>query len=158
MVQTYIQTPIGFLEIQGEPEAIFSIRFVDEAQEPSKQASGMVEKAAQQLQEYFEGKREDFELDLLPYGTAFQRKVWDALQHIPYGKTLSYLELTQRIGPSKAIRAVAAANGKNPIAIVIPCHRVIGRDGSLTGYAGGLSRKRFLLNLEAPVQQTSLFQ
>ena len=157
MDQTYIQTPIGFLEIKGEPEAVFSIRFVDETREASVHASGMVEKAAFQLGEYFEGKRKDFELDLLPYGTPFQRKVWDSLQHIPYGKTISYLDLTKKIGPATAIRAVAAANGKNPIAVVIPCHRVIGRDGSLTGYAGGLHRKRFLLNLEAPVKQTSLF-
>ena len=157
MDQTYIQTPIGFLEIKGEREAVFSIRFVDEAQEASVQSKGMVAKAARQLEEYFGGKRKGFELDLLPHGTPFQRKVWDTLQHIPYGKTLSYLELTKKIGPVTAIRAVAAANGKNPIAVVIPCHRVIGRDGSLTGYAGGLHRKRFLLNLEAPVKQTALF-
>ena len=157
MDQSYVQTPIGYLEIKGEPEAIFSIRFVDEAQEVSVHDHGMVKKAADQLEEYFAGKRIDFELDLLPHGTPFQRKVWDALQQIPFGKTLSYFELTQRIGPAKAIRAVAAANGKNPIAVVIPCHRVIGRDGSLTGYAGGLHRKRFLLNLESPVHQTSLF-
>lgn len=157
MDQAYVQTPIGFLEIKGEPEAVFSIRFVDEAEENALQPGGMVDRAAEQLTEYFGQKRKDFELVLLPYGTAFQRKVWDALQQIPYGKTLSYFELTRQIGPAKAVRAVAAANGKNPIAIVIPCHRVIGRDGSLTGYAGGLHRKRFLLNLEAPEQQTSLF-
>lgn len=158
MDQAYVQTPIGFLEIMGEPEAVFSIRFVDEAQEASVQEHGMVEKAARQLEEYFEGNRKKFELDLLPHGTPFQRTVWETLQDIPYGKTLSYLELTKIIGPVTAIRAVAAANGKNPIAVVIPCHRVIGRDGSLTGYAGGLHRKRFLLNLEAPVKQTALFE
>jgi len=158
MDQSYVQTPIGFLEIRGEPEAVFSIRFVDEVQENARHARGMVKRAAKQLEEYFKGTRKDFDLVLLPYGTPFQRKVWDSLQHIPYGKTLSYLDLTKQIGPATAIRAVAAANGKNPIAVVIPCHRVIGRDGSLTGYAGGLHRKRFLLNLEAPVKQTSLFE
>ena len=157
MDQTYVQTPIGFLEIRGEPEAVFSIRFVEEELESSIHAGGMVEKAADQLMEYFDGKRKDFDLNLLPHGTPFQRKVWDTLQGIPYGKTLSYFDLTRQIGPAKAIRAVAAANGKNPIAVVIPCHRVIGRDGSLTGYAGGLNRKRFLLNLESPVHQTALF-
>ena len=158
MDQAYLETPIGFLEIKGEPEAVFSIRFVDEAQNDTVHTGGMVERAAEQLSEYFGRKREVFELVLLPHGTPFQRKVWDSLQQIPYGKTLSYFDLARQIGPVKAIRAVAAANGKNPIAVVIPCHRVIGRDGSLTGYAGGLHRKRFLLNLEAPARQTSLFE
>lgn len=157
MDQAYVETPIGFLEIKGEPGAVFSIRFVEADQETAIHKNSMVGKAADQLTEYFAGKRRSFDLSLLPHGTPFQRKVWDALQQIPYGKTISYLDFTKQIGPAKAIRAVAAANGKNPIAIVIPCHRIIGRDGSLTGYAGGLHRKRFLLNLEAPVQQTSLF-
>ena len=157
MDQAYIETPIGFLEIKGEPDAVFSVRFVDENQETTTHKNSMVSKAADQLEEYFARERESFDLTLLPPGTPFQRKVWDALQQIPYGKTISYLDFTKQIGPAKAIRAVAAANGKNPIAVVIPCHRVIGRDGSLTGYAGGLHRKRFLLNLEAPEYQTSLF-
>lgn len=157
MDQAYVETPIGFLEIKGEPSAVFSIRFVQDDLGTTTHKNSMVGKAADQLMEYFKGKRKSFDLTLLPPGTAFQRKVWDALQQIPYGKTISYLEFSKQIGPAKAIRAVAAANGKNPIAIVIPCHRVIGRDGSLTGYAGGLHRKRFLLNLESPVQQTSLF-
>jgi methylated-DNA-[protein]-cysteine S-methyltransferase len=109
------------------------------------------------LNEYFEGKRQNFDLLLNPEGTEFQKKVWSLLSEIPYGKTISYLELSRRFGDEKAIRAVAAANGKNPVWIIIPCHRVIGSDGSLTGYAGGLHRKKWLLNHESPSKQQSLF-
>ncbi|MBT8184752.1 MAG: methylated-DNA--[protein]-cysteine S-methyltransferase, partial [Eudoraea sp.] len=110
-----------------------------------------------QLNEYFEGKRTSFDLQLNPKGTAFQKRVWEALLEIPFGKTLSYLELALKLGDVKAIRAVAAANGKNPIWIVIPCHRVISSDGALTGYAGGLHRKKWLLDHESPVIQQTLF-
>ena len=110
-----------------------------------------------QLQEYFDGKRKAFDIKLNPEGTDFQKKVWNRLLEILYGKTLSYLELSKQLGDVKAIRAVANANGKNPIWIIIPCHRVIGSDGSLTGYAGGLSRKQWLLEHESPYKQTSLF-
>ena len=99
----------------------------------------------------------EFHIKTNPKGTDFQKKVWKALLKIPYGKTISYLDLSKRLGDVKAIRAVAAANGKNPLWIVIPCHRVIGSDGSLTGYAGGLHRKKWLLNHEGPVKQQSLF-
>ena len=116
-----------------------------------------LEDAAYQLQEYFEGKRQNFTLELNPQGTDFQKRVWQALLEIPYGKTVSYLELSKTLGDVKAIRAVAAANGKNPLWIVVPCHRVIGSDGSLTGYAGGLHRKKWLLEHESPVKQQSLF-
>lgn len=101
-----------------------------------------------QLQEYFAGEREDFDLAVAPHGTAFQRQVWQALTTIPYGQTTSYLAIATAIGNKKACRAVGAANGKNPIPIVIPCHRVIGTDGSLTGFAGGLGTKVQLLSLE----------
>jgi methylated-DNA-[protein]-cysteine S-methyltransferase len=104
--------------------------------------------AAAQLTAYFDGTLTEFELPLAPEGTQFQRKVWDGLRAIPYGKTVSYGELARRIGSPAASRAVGLANGRNPIAIVVPCHRVIGSDGSLTGYGGGLDRKRFLLALE----------
>jgi methylated-DNA-[protein]-cysteine S-methyltransferase len=157
MEKAYLDTAIGILEITGERDTIFTVGFVDEKSEDSFHESGMVAKARKQLEEYFDGKREEFDLMLTPYGTPFQRGVWDALQQIPHGKTLSYLELSRKLGDVLAIRAVASANGKNPIAIIIPCHRVIGSDGSLTGYAGGLYRKRFLINLESPVHQTSLF-
>ena len=110
-----------------------------------------------EVNEYFDGKREVFTLDLNPEGTDFQKKVWDALLTIPFGKTTSYLELSKTLGDVKAIRAVAAANGKNPLWIIVPCHRVIGSDGSLTGYAGGLHRKQWLLEHESPFKQTSLF-
>jgi len=157
MDKAYLNTAIGVIEITGERNTIFTVGFVDEKLEDSFHKSGMVAKAREQLQEYFDGKREEFDLMLTPYGTPFQRRVWDALQQIPHGKTISYLELSRKLGDALAIRAVASANGKNPIAIIIPCHRVIGRDGSLTGYAGGLHRKRFLINLESPVHQTTLF-
>lgn len=157
MEKAYLETAIGIIEITGERDTIFTVGFVEERSEDSFHESGMVAKARKQLQEYFEGKREEFDLLLTPYGTPFQRRVWDALQQIPHGKTISYLELSRKLGDALAIRAVASANGKNPIAIIIPCHRVIGSDGSLTGYAGGLHRKRFLINLESPVHQTSLF-
>ena len=104
--------------------------------------------AAEQLEEYFAGRRTEFDLPLAPDGTQFQRRVWAGLQAIPYGRTSSYGELAGKIGQPTAVRAVGLANGRNPIALVIPCHRVIGADGSLTGYGGGLDRKRFLLALE----------
>ena len=113
--------------------------------------------AVQQLTEYFNGQRNSFSFTLNPQGTEFQKKVWEALLEIPYGKTVSYQELSVQLGDVKAIRAVAAANGKNPLWIVVPCHRVIGSDGSLTGYAGGLWRKKWLLEHENPVKQQSLF-
>ncbi len=116
-----------------------------------------MEDVAYQLQEYFDGTREIFTLELSPEGTDFQKGVWNELLNIPYGKTISYLELSKKLGDVKAIRAVAAANGQNPLWIVIPCHRVIGSDGSLTGYAGGLHRKKWLLEHESPAKQQRLF-
>jgi methylated-DNA-[protein]-cysteine S-methyltransferase len=110
-----------------------------------------------QLAEYFNGKRDSFSLTVNPQGTEFQKKVWKSLLKIPYGKTKSYLAQSKTLGDVKAIRAVAAANGKNPIWIIIPCHRVIGTNGSLTGYAGGIWRKKWLLAHENPVKQQSLF-
>jgi methylated-DNA-[protein]-cysteine S-methyltransferase len=110
-----------------------------------------------QLAEYFEGIRSQFDLKLNPKGTDFQQKVWKELLNIPFGKTRTYLEQTKQLGDPKAIRAVASANGKNPVGIVIPCHRVIGSDGSLTGYASGIWRKKWLLEHESPVKQQSLF-
>lgn len=104
--------------------------------------------AKEQLAEYFEGKRTEFDLDYKFSGTEFQREVWNQLSKIPYGETISYLELAQRIGRPKAVRAVGQANGRNPISIMVPCHRVVGMNGTLTGYGGGLSRKEFLLRHE----------
>jgi methylated-DNA-[protein]-cysteine S-methyltransferase len=109
--------------------------------------------AADQLAAYFAGRLTEFSLPLAPAGTPFQRRVWAGLQEIPYGDTWSYGQLAGKVGNPAAVRAVGLANGRNPIAVVIPCHRVIGADGSLTGYGGGLDRKRFLLDLEAGVRQ-----
>jgi len=108
----------------------------------------LIKKTAAQLEEYFAGKRKAFDLPLNPQGTEFQKKVWKALQEIPYGKTVSYKDIAEKIGSPKASRAVGGANNKNPISIIIPCHRVIGANGALVGYAGGLDMKRELLELE----------
>jgi methylated-DNA-[protein]-cysteine S-methyltransferase len=111
----------------------------------------LLKKSISQLDEYFEGKRKDFDLPLGQAGSAFQMNVWDHLTKIPYGKTISYLQLSKQIGDVKAIRAIAAANGKNNLAIVVPCHRVIGSNATLVGYAGGLWRKKWLLEHELKV-------
>ncbi|PRX48163.1 methylated-DNA-[protein]-cysteine S-methyltransferase [Salegentibacter salegens] len=123
----------------------------------SKEIPDFLQSAVQQLDDYFKGNLENFNLKLNPKGTDFQQKVWKALSEIPFGKTCSYLELSRKLGDEKAIRAVASANGKNPLWVVIPCHRVIGSDGSLTGYAGGLYRKQWLLNHENNTSQLSMF-
>ena len=116
-----------------------------------------MQNAVTELNDYFQGKRTHFDFKLNPKGTEFQQKVWQALLEIPYGKTCSYMDLSKKLGDVKAIRAVASANGKNPLWIVVPCHRVIGTDGSLTGYAGGLWRKKWLLEHESPSGQQTLF-
>ncbi|MFK5973741.1 MAG: methylated-DNA--[protein]-cysteine S-methyltransferase [Flavobacteriaceae bacterium] len=157
METAYIQTPLGIAKLQGDEKGLAAISILNNENDPTRIVSEVLEDAAYQLQEYFEGKREVFSLTLNPEGTDFQKKVWTALQKIPFGKTISYLELSKTLGNAKAIRAVAAANGKNPLWIVIPCHRVIGSDGSLTGYAGGLPRKKWLLEHESPAKQLSLF-
>lgn len=111
-----------------------------------------------QLDEYFRGERRDFDLPLAPRGTEFQRRVWNALREIPFGRTVSYIDIARRLGDPAAVRAVGAANGRNPIPIVVPCHRVIGADGSLVGFGGGMERKRWLLAHERPAaEQPSLF-
>ena len=156
METAYIETPIGFAELKGDEKGLKSISVLNE-KKPKGIIPEVLEDAVYQFQEYFEGKRKDFNLKLNPVGTDFQKKVWEELQTIPFGKTVSYLELSKQLGDVKAIRAVAAANGKNPLWIVVPCHRVIGSNGDLVGYAGGLSRKKWLLEHESPVKQTSLF-
>lgn len=117
----------------------------------------VLDECSRQLDQYFAGQRRVFDLCLLPQGSLFQQTVWDALLHIPYGQTLTYLALSQQVGLPEAIRAVAAANGANALSILIPCHRIIGSDGSLTGYAGGLAAKRKLLELEGVWKQQALF-
>ncbi len=156
METTYIKTPLGFAKIVGDEEGISIISVSDEGQISSVIPS-ILKEAVSQLNDYFQGKRNDFTFKLNPSGTEFQQKVWKGLLEIPFGKTMSYLELSKKLGDVKAIRAVASANGKNPLWIVVPCHRVIGTDGSLTGYAGGLWRKKWLLEHENPSNQGSLF-
>lgn len=152
-----IYTPLGYAKIVGDVDGITSISILNTEEKVTDIIPEVLEDCAMQLNEYFDGSRKQFSLKLNPQGTDFQKKVWEHLEQIPYGKTHSYLELSKALGDSKAIRAVANANGKNPIWIVIPCHRIIGSDGSLTGYAGGLHRKQWLLNHESPFKQMSLF-
>jgi methylated-DNA-[protein]-cysteine S-methyltransferase len=152
----YLQTPVGIAEFQGDEAGLASISILDE-NKPIGIIPEVLEDAVYQLKEYFEGSRQQFDLKLNPSGTDFQKKVWEALLEIPFGKTISYLDLSKKLGDVKAIRAVASANGKNPLWIVVPCHRVIGTNGDLTGYAGGLHRKKWLLEHESPAKQTALF-
>lgn len=156
-----IKTPLGIAKLIGDDNGLSIISVFDSEKDTTVDADGKIPEtlkdAVCQLREYFEGERKVFDVKLNPKGTDFQKRVWDALLEIPYGKTSSYLELSKTLGDVKAIRAVAAANGKNPLWIIVPCHRVIGSDGSLTGYAGGLHRKKWLLDHENPVKQQSLF-
>jgi methylated-DNA-[protein]-cysteine S-methyltransferase len=157
MESVIIKTPLGFTEVKGDVNGISKIHVLDENVELSTIIPNDLIEAVTQLQEYFIGKRTEFTFKLNPKGTEFQKKVWQELLQIPYGKTCSYLELSKKLGDVKAIRAVASANGKNPLWIIVPCHRVIGTDSSLTGYAGGLWRKKWLLEHENPIKQESLF-
>lgn len=156
METAFVQTPLGTAKLEGDEKGLAKIAVLDR-DEKSESIPKCLEDAVNQLKEYFDGTREDFALALQPEGTDFQKRVWNELCRIPYGKTISYLELSKRLGDTKAIRAVAAANGQNPLWIVVPCHRVIGSDGSLTGYAGGLHRKKWLLEHESPAKQQRLF-
>ena len=159
MKTTYLKTPLGIARIKGDNDGVSEIKIQEKNIdfEESKELPDCVFQAKNQLQDYFLQKRKSFDFKLNPKGTPFQQKVWKALCEIPFGKTSSYMELSKKLGDPKAIRAVASANGKNPLWVVVPCHRVIGSDGSLTGYAGGLHRKKWLLALESPAAQQSLF-
>ena len=157
MESTFLNTPLGWARIEGDSEGLTSVSIGDKAPGNNNLIPEMLEEAVYQLREYFEGTRKDFNLKLKFQGTPFQNSVWKALTDIPYGKTLSYLELSKQLGDPKAIRAVAAANGKNPFWVIVPCHRVVGSDGSLTGYAGGLHRKKWLVDHEQGSQQQTLF-
>ncbi len=154
---TYYKTPIGIAKIVGNEKGISSVTVLDEEIEISKKIPTCLKSCVQQLEEYFKGTRTEFTVKFNPKGTDFQKRVWEELLNVPYGKTRTYLEQAKHLGDVKAIRAVASANGKNPIWILIPCHRIIGSDGSLTGYAGGLWRKKWLLDHENPSFQQSLF-
>ncbi len=153
MIYTIIDSPVGGILIAEGADGVAHIDFQDGddplAPDPNwVRVERLPSGAERQLEAYFRGERRHFELPLAPQGTPFQQQVWHALEGIPFGETVSYLELAQRLGNRDAVRAVAAANGRNPLPIVIPCHRVIGSDGSLTGFAGGIHLKAELLALE----------
>lgn len=147
MALSYWQSPCGLMAIRADNQGITSIQFVetvDVAEEPSP----LTQQCCDELKAYFTGELTRFKVPLNPQGTAFQQRVWAQLREIPYGQTVSYATIARAIGQPTASRAVGMANGKNPLTIIVPCHRVIGQNGSLTGYAGGLTRKQFLLSLE----------
>ncbi len=145
----FVRTPIGWLEIAEEEGAITRVEFTAQAAPKRARPSPVLEACRTQLEEYFAGRRRAFDVKLKPSGTAFQRAVWSELLKIPYGRTSTYARVAAAIGREQAVRAVGAANGRNPISIIIPCHRVIGSDGRLVGYGGGLWRKEWLLGHES---------
>jgi methylated-DNA-[protein]-cysteine S-methyltransferase len=163
LLYTTLPSPVGELLLAGDEKSLKYIHFASETFDPLpdwQAIDALPYPAVEQLTAYFAGSLRDFDLPLDPEGTTFQLEVWAALEEIPYGKTISYLELAHRIGNPDSIRAVGLANGKNPLPIIIPCHRVIGSDGSLVGYGGGLPIKETLLQLEGSLQlapQLSLF-
>ena len=150
----YIDSPVDPLLLAADEHGLRLIEFHTPRHPMARVAdwregdNAILQAARMQLEEYFAGTRTSFELPLAPHGTAFQKEVWHALADIAYGQTISYAQLAQRVGKPSAMRAVGAANGRNPLPIVLPCHRVIGADGSLTGFGGGLPTKQFLLELE----------
>lgn len=153
---TYYQSPLGIIRISGTPQYISEVHFIDSIQHPpvehhKKQLPHLAIQAIEELIQYFQGARRDFTVPLHQEGTPFQQTVWQELMRISYGKTISYLELAKRLGDTKSIRAAASANGKNQIAIIVPCHRVIGSKNDLVGYAGGIWRKRWLLEHEGHI-------
>jgi len=156
-METYtctLETPIGALQIAGTEAGISAITFLDDPAPASESIPPDLAECARQLEEYFAGTRKEFTFELLPQGTPFERRVWAHLLDIPFGETRTYMQIAEALGDPKSIRAVGRANGRNPIAIVVPCHRVIGSNGDLVGYGGGLWRKEWLLTHEGrPVQQ-----
>lgn len=156
----YYLSPIGLIEVTGNEEGIATLYFVDERKSTSTKIHPSLKECIQQLEEYFKGLRKEFGLKLNPAGTAFQKKVWEKLSTLPFGKTVSYLDISKMLGDVNATRAVGNANGSNPISIIVPCHRVIGVNGKLVGYGGGLWRKEWLLNHEKSItfgKQFNLF-
>lgn len=156
---TVVDSPLGALTLVADGDALTGVYFEDHLRGPSPDRIGPRDttgfgQARQQLQEYFAGERQRFELRLTPRGEPFQQRVWELLKHIPYGGTRSYGQLARELGDPALAQAVGAANGRNPLSVIVPCHRVVGADGSLTGYAGGLARKRRLLELEGAMSVT----
>ncbi|PEY34609.1 cysteine methyltransferase [Bacillus cereus] len=146
MYRAYYESEIGLLEITANDEGITSVIFVEERKE--EHTSKIVEQCLTELDEYFHQKRTEFTVPLSSTGTPFQKSVWDALYTIPYGVSASYLDIAEKVDNTKAVRAVGGANSRNPISIIVPCHRVVGKSGKLVGYAGGLWRKEWLLKHE----------
>jgi methylated-DNA-[protein]-cysteine S-methyltransferase len=149
MFTSFFNSPLGCIKVECSSEHLLSVSFINVDENSPINHHPILQETTLQLKAFFEGKLRTFTIPMNQNGTEFQKKVWDLLYYIPYGKTISYNELAKQYGDIKAIRAVAAANGRNNIAIIIPCHRVIGSDRSLTGYAGGLWRKKWLLDHEA---------
>jgi len=150
---SYYQSPVGLIKISGNANCINEVKFLDSQEEASATAtlSDVVQLCTDQLIEYFNGSRRQFDIPINQEGSEFQQKVWGKLMDIPFGRTINYLDLAKRLGDTKIIRAAATTNGKNKIAVIVPCHRVIGSNGTLVGYAGGLWRKRWLLEHENKV-------
>ena len=151
-----IPSPVGFLEVTASDIGIRTVHFSDDPTVPAA-FNLHVSECMRQLEEYFSGQRKVFDVPLDLQGTEFQVKVWTELLKIPFGKTISYLALARQLGDEKVIRAAASANGSNPVAILVPCHRVVGSNGDLVGYAGGLHRKKWLLEFESGFTQGTLF-
>ena len=152
LFNAYYHSPIGIIHVQADKDALLLTSFIDDSDnEIATNHSPILKNTMEQLDAYFKGTLKAFDLPIKPVGTSFQQTVWKELNNIPFGNTITYLQLAKRLGNVKSIRAAASANGKNPIGIIIPCHRVIGADGKLTGYAGGLHRKQWLLQHEAKI-------
>ena len=160
LFKTYYSSPIGIIEITGNDDGIATVYFVEKNEEQIIKIHPTLKECVYQLDEYFLGIRKEFGLKLNPQGSDFQKKVWNYLLDVPFGKTNSYLDISIKLGDHNATRAVGNANGKNPISIIVPCHRVIGSNGKLTGYSGGMWRKEWLLRHEGSIafgKQTKLF-
>jgi methylated-DNA-[protein]-cysteine S-methyltransferase len=151
IIHSYVDSPLGPLLLTGDGEGLTGLYTDQHGRLPTELGPRIDEEFAEartQLQEYFAGERDDFDLRLTAPGTTFQRAVWQALREIPYGSTMTYREVAEQVGNPKAVRAVGSANSRNPISIIVPCHRVVGSDGKLIGYAGGFSAKKWLLDHE----------
>ncbi|MEI6576326.1 MAG: methylated-DNA--[protein]-cysteine S-methyltransferase [Bacteroidota bacterium] len=149
MSTAYVETSLGLIKVEADEEYLYSLYFVDQVMPPKKRQGQMMRHILHQLEEYFKGTRKNFDIPVNPAGSTFQQMVWEKLSEIPYGQTITYGELAEQCGGPAYSRAVGSANGNNPISIIIPCHRVIGFDGKLVGYAGGLWRKQWLLEHES---------
>lgn len=156
MKSTVIKSPLGFIKIEGSSDGIFSLNFI-ETERHTEEIPAVLQEVVDQVQEYFAGTRKDFTVKIAPQGTDFQQSVWKLLQKVTYGSTITYSQLSEQYGDPKAIRAVASANGKNPILLIIPCHRIISKDGGLGGFSAEIWRKDWLLHHEQNCLQGQLF-